>query len=210
MDCQPPLVTESRPPVTLAKLWVWSRDYLNVDAIANQRWIVGQQVCYRQMIKLLHKNWRKSSPKLHCQMLWWGSPWYSTCKRSLVHRTSSPVTPTLGFAPALQFVPSVVWVTISSEKIFTVDEFGALYCSVAVPTCSATWPHGRRHGCRRFPRLRHALGGLPHRFTPWRLTCDSRTPMSSECHGRTPLWLSPSPRPPAHLLKIGRHRWWTL
>jgi hypothetical protein len=36
------------------------------------------------------------------------------------------MTPALGFVPALRFVPSVVWITIDSEKIFTVDEVGAL------------------------------------------------------------------------------------
>jgi hypothetical protein len=33
-------------------------------------------------------------------------------------------------------VPSDMWITIGSENIFTLDEFGALYCPVVIPTCT--------------------------------------------------------------------------
>jgi hypothetical protein len=52
-----------------------------------------------------------------------------------IHRTSSPVIPALRFTSAPRFVPSVVWITIGSRKIFTVDEFGALFYLDVIPTC---------------------------------------------------------------------------
>jgi hypothetical protein len=79
------------------------------------------------MIKSLHKNWRKSSLKLLCQMLWWRSLWYSTYKRSLVHWTSPPVTPALGFAPTLRFVLGGARINSRGERSLARDEDGTLW-----------------------------------------------------------------------------------
>jgi hypothetical protein len=43
------------------------------------------------------------------------------------------------------------WITLDSEKIFTVDEFGALWPPCRRAHLPATWLHGLRRGCRRLP-----------------------------------------------------------
>jgi hypothetical protein len=89
---------------------------------------------------------------------------------------SPPVTRAPGFTPTLWFTPLGIWITTRSERSLLRDDVGAL------------WPPWRRThlpgdvAARSspwlppFPRSRHALGGLPRRFEPWRLTSDSRTP----------------------------------
>jgi hypothetical protein len=88
-------------------------------------------------------------------------------------------------SPVLRFVPGGVQITTQGKKYRTGDEHGALFCRVAVPTCPATWPHGHRRGCRRSFGRATPWAVLPCHFEPWRLTSNSRTPLSSERHGRS-------------------------
>jgi hypothetical protein len=46
------------------------------------------------------------------------------------------VNSTTRSSPALRFVRSSVRITIDGEKISSEDELGALFCPVAVPTCT--------------------------------------------------------------------------
>jgi hypothetical protein len=112
-------------------------------------------------------------------------------KRSQVHCISPPVTPTLGFAPALWFVPSVVWITIGSKKTFVGDELGAPFRSVAVPTCTGDVAARPSLLCHRLARLWHALSHLTTRLKPWRLGSDRCRPWTSERHVSELRWLFP-------------------
>jgi hypothetical protein len=171
---------------------------------------MGQHFCCRQMIKLPHKNWRTKASNLLYQMLWWWSLWYNTKKDRQMQCTSSPVTSRLDSRRPPWFMPQISGLRSVVKRSSPWMSLGHCGRPVAMPTCPVTWPHSHHRGCRRFPRLHHALGSLPRRFAPWRLTSDSHPPMSTECHDRTLRWLSPFSRPLARFLQIGRHRWWTL
>jgi hypothetical protein len=102
---------------------------------------------------------------------------------------SPPVTPALGFALAPRFVPSVVWITTGSKKIFAKDELGVR--PVAVPTCTSDVAARPSPLCRRLARLWHALSHLTTRRKPWRLGSDRRRPWTSERHVSELRWLFP-------------------
>jgi hypothetical protein len=124
-------------------------------------------------------------------------------RNSQVHWISPSVTLAPGFTPALWFAPLGVWITTWGERSLARNEVGALWPPWRRTHLLVMGLRGRHHGCRRSLGRATPYDILPSHFEPWRLTSDSRTPLSSEFHGRSPHWLIPSPRPQASLLKFG-------
>jgi hypothetical protein len=97
-------------------------------------------------------------------------------KRSHVRCISPPMTPALGFTPALRFAPSNAQIMTPGEKIFAGDELGALFRPVAVPTCTGDVAARPSLLCRRLAWLWHALSHLTTRRKQWRLSSDRHRP----------------------------------
>jgi hypothetical protein len=80
-------------------------------------------------------------------------PWYSNLIQipGSVNVVASELAPR--FTPATVIRAYVKWITVAGEKITRVDELGALYCHVAVPTCTGDVAMRPPPSCRRFPRF---------------------------------------------------------
>ena len=63
----------------------------------------------------------------------------------------------------LRFVRSGVRITVDGEKILRMDDIGALFCLVVIPTCIGDVPTRPSPSCHRLARLLHALSHLTTR-----------------------------------------------
>jgi hypothetical protein len=79
-------------------------------------------------------------------------------------------------SPALRFVCSGVQITVDGEKVLRENEFGALFCTVAIPTCVGNVAARPSPSCRRLARLWHALSHPTTYRKSWRLGSNRRRP----------------------------------
>lgn len=78
---------------------------------------ISEQLCYTNLDQVLNNFLSKSLSNMLCQALWIEFRWYIHWTRLQIQRISPPVTHTLGFAPALRFMPSNARITTPGEKI---------------------------------------------------------------------------------------------
>jgi hypothetical protein len=79
-------------------------------------------------------------------------PWYSNLNQisGSVNVATSELAPRFTLAAVIRAY--VKWITMVGEKISLVDELGALYCPVAVATCTGDVAARPPSSCRRSPR----------------------------------------------------------